>query len=88
MSRVRIPGAAQRSFESLPITIKDRVLRVFERLNDWPTVSGAKPMSGSRAGQFRVRTGDYRVLFSVSGRGPLAVVTVEAVGHRDGLYDE
>lgn len=68
--------------------MKSRVLAVFERLSAWPDVSGAKPLRSSLAGQYRIRTGDYRVQFSVAGRGVNAVVTITRIGHRDGFYDE
>ena len=38
----------------------------------------------SLAGHFRVRTGDYRMQFHVSGE----TVVIERVGHRDGFYEE
>ncbi len=87
MSEVRITRGAQAQFAALPTAIKARVLVVFERLAAWPDVSGAKPLRGALAGQYRIRTGDYRVQFTVSGRGQLAVVTIGRVGHRDGFYD-
>jgi mRNA-degrading endonuclease RelE of RelBE toxin-antitoxin system len=36
------------------------------------------------AGRYRIRSGDYRVQFHVTGD----VVTVVKVGHRDGFYEE
>ena len=53
------------------------------RLQQWPEVSGAKPLTGNLAGHFRVRTGDYRIQFSVTPE----TVIVERVGHRDGFYE-
>ena len=58
--------------------------RAVERLAAWPHVSGAKPLRGSLAGHYRLRTGDYRIQFCVAGDS----VTVTKVGHRDGFYDE
>jgi mRNA-degrading endonuclease RelE of RelBE toxin-antitoxin system len=88
MADVRIMPEAQSQFAELPTAIKARVQAVFERLAAWPDVSGAKPLRGALAGRYRIRTGDYRVQFAVSGRGAAAVVTVERIGHRDGFYDE
>lgn len=82
--KVRITGPAARSFDGLPLVIKVRVLRCFERLEAWPAVSGARALSGPLAGHFRLRTGDYRVQFRVESEA----VIVERVGHRDGFYDE
>ncbi len=87
MASVLITAAAQKQLEELPTTIKARVLSVFERLARWPVVSGAKPLRGELAGQYRVRTGDYRVQFVVNDRHEPVVVLVVRVGHRDGFYE-
>jgi mRNA interferase RelE/StbE len=59
------------------------------RLEQWPNVSGAKPLSGKLAGRWRMRTGDYRVQFRAE-RNDAAdggwLVVVEKIGHRDGFY--
>jgi mRNA-degrading endonuclease RelE of RelBE toxin-antitoxin system len=68
----------------LPRPIQARVLRLVERLESWPDVSGVKLLSGSLTGHYRLRTGDYRVQF----RGDMAMIVVERIEHRDGFYDE
>ncbi len=83
MSRVTLDAEATDQFARLPSTMKARVATVFERLENWPSVSGAKALRGELAGQYRIRTGDYRVQFRVAGDE----VIVERIGHRDGFYD-
>jgi len=80
---ITLTPEAAADLEALAEPIHGRVLRVLERLVHWPDVSGAKPLRGSLAGHFRVRTGDYRLQFRVEGR----TVIVERIGHRDGFYD-
>ena len=89
MATVLITAEAREQFESLPERIKERMRGVFERLAKWPQVSGAKPLRGELAGQYRVRTGDYRVQFTVKAEGEpvIYIVTVVKVGHRDGFYE-
>ena len=53
------------------------------RLERWPNVSGAKSLKGDRAGYYRIRTGDYRVMFRVE---PNQIV-IEQIGKRDRFYD-
>ena len=89
--RVRLPGmakvtltpAAAQALEGLPLVIHVRVLALLERLEKWPAVSGAKPLTGPLAGHFRLRTGDYRLQFRLQGR----TVVVEKIGHRDKFYE-
>lgn len=85
MAQVVLTPTAQKQFTELPLYVMGRVQRVFERLSNWPDVSGAKPLRGKLAGQFRVRTGDYRVQFAPDAARD--VVTVTRIGHRDGFYD-
>ena len=67
MAAVALTPEAREQFDALPLVIKGRVLAILERLVDWPNVSGAKPLRSNLAGQYRVRTGDYRVQFRPRG---------------------
>ena len=83
MAKVTLTPESADDLERLPRIIHVRVLSLLERLEKWPAVSGAKPLSGPLAGRFRLRTGDYRVQFQVKG----TTVVVEKIGHRDGFYE-
>lgn len=74
---------AQRDFDALPVVIRDRVLSVFERLREWPSISGAKPLRKEWRGHHRIRVGDWRVLFRVQ-----ADVIIVRIKHRSEVYDE
>lgn len=84
MPNVTLLQAAALQLGDLPKPIKARMVELLVRLADWPDVSGAKPLSGSLAGHFRLRTGDYRLQFRIEA----GVVVVEQVGHRDGFYED
>ena len=81
---VLLSRAAQRELAELPVVVRTRVYGLLERLSRWPEVSGAKPLRGEFAGQYRLRTGDYRLRFRIDGDQ----IIVEQVGHRDGFYEE
>lgn len=85
MATVKITEDATEQLAGLPKPIKARVICIIRRLERWPTVSGAKSLRGDLAGQFRIRTGDYRVQFTVKGDD---LVIIGKIGHRDGFYDE
>jgi mRNA-degrading endonuclease RelE of RelBE toxin-antitoxin system len=55
MMAIRLTDEAREHFDDLPSVIKARVLTIFERLQKWPAVSGAKPMRKQWAGHFRIR---------------------------------
>lgn len=84
MARVMLTTDAAKELDGLPTVIHARVLKIIDRLAAWPDVSGAKPLSGQLAGQHRIRTGDYRIQFRVTGDR----VIVIRIGHRDGFYGE
>ncbi len=84
MATVKFTADAGRQAESLPRTIRVRLLALIERLGKWPQVSGVKALRGNLVGFYRIRTGDYRLQFRVEGDE----VIVVKVGHRDEFYEE
>ncbi|RJP37989.1 MAG: type II toxin-antitoxin system RelE/ParE family toxin [Phycisphaerales bacterium] len=84
MADVRLTPEAAEQLDALHMPILARVLKILERLENWPEVSGARALRGELAGRFRIRTGDYRVQFYPAD----GAVIVERIGHRDGFYDE
>jgi len=84
MAHVVFEADASDQFRDFPERIKSRVIGVIERLEQWPAVSGAKPLRANLAGHYRIRTGDYRVQFRVLGNE----IILEHIGHRDRFYDE
>jgi mRNA-degrading endonuclease RelE of RelBE toxin-antitoxin system len=83
MAKVKLTAEAAEGLEDLPLVIHARVLSLLKRLENWPAVSGAKPLTGNLAGRCRLRTGDYRLQFRVEGQ----TVIVEKIGHRDRFYE-
>ena len=84
VATVSVTPAAAEQLDRLPKAIHARVHRLLRRLRSWPTVSGAKPLTGDLAGWYRLRTGDYRLRFRVHGEA----VTVDKIGHRSEFYED
>lgn len=81
--RVVLTADATADFDALPAGMKPRIIAVLARLAEWPNVSGAKPMRGSLRGHYRIRAGDWRVLFFV-----VADVIVVRIRNRSGMYED
>ncbi|MFM2091938.1 MAG: hypothetical protein RLZZ127_2427 [Planctomycetota bacterium] len=81
--QVRLTDDARRELDALPVVIHQRVIDILARLSAWPAVSGAKPMRGDLKGHYRIRTGDWRILFIV--RGDVLVVRIQ---HRSTVYED
>lgn len=84
MARVTYELEAVQQLAGLPNVVLARLANIARRLENWPDVSGAKPLRGDLAGHYRIRTGDYRVQFRVVGDE----VIIERIGHRDGFYED
>jgi mRNA interferase RelE/StbE len=82
---VNVTEEANEQIADLPLPIQARMQAVIVRLANWPAVSGAKPLRGDLKGNFRIRTGDYRLIFRVSAAGD--VLTVWKIGNRGDIYD-
>lgn len=84
MATVSVSPTALKDLAKLPRVIRERIGKLFQRLEDWPDVSGAKVLSGNLAGWYRVRTGDYRVRFYLNGDN----VVVDKIAHRSKIYED
>ncbi len=83
MPTVKVTPDVLKQLAALPRVIRERIGKLFARLEDWPAVSGAKALSGNLAGWYRLRTGDYRVRFHIQGED----VVVDKIGHRSEFYE-
>jgi mRNA-degrading endonuclease RelE of RelBE toxin-antitoxin system len=84
MAKVTYERDAVEQLAELPNVVLARMENIVTRLQNWPAVSGAKPLRGDLAGHYRIRTGDYRIQFRVVGDE----VIIERIGHRDGFYED
>ena len=84
MARVRFAPESDIQLELLPRDIQHRMHGIFDRLEKWPEVSGAKPLRHELKGLYRIPTGDFRVLFRVVG-GDVWIVRIH---HRKDVYED
>lgn len=80
--RVEILPVAGRAIRKLPPEAKRRIQAVIELLADDPRPPMAKKLTARP--EWRVRTGDYRVLYRIQD-DVLTIVIVDA-GHRRDIY--
>jgi mRNA interferase RelE/StbE len=81
--QVLIERRALKELSKLPPTIIGRINAAMDGLRSQPRPHNAKKLAGSRD-QWRVRVGDYRVLYEINDR--IREVHVFAVGHRREIY--
>lgn len=85
MFEVRETDDAKADVQKLPLDIQLRIQSLYQRLARWPNVSGYKALRDSLRGAYRLRTGDYRILFRVEHEAGLIVVF--RIAHRRDVYD-
>lgn len=81
--RVEVAPAAVRQLRKLNPDARRRVQAAVELLADQPRPTAAKKLVGGD-GEWRVRTGDYRIIYEI--RDDVLLVLVVAVGHRRDIY--
>lgn len=81
--RIEVAPAALRQIHKLDAQARRRVQAAIELLADQPCPPGATKLSGGD-GEWRVRTGDYRIIYEIHDQALLVLVV--AVGHRRDVY--
>ncbi|USQ74777.1 type II toxin-antitoxin system RelE family toxin [Ornithinimicrobium cryptoxanthini] len=81
--RIDLSPAASRQLRKLDPSARRRVQAAIELLATDPRPSAAKKLVGG-AGEWRVRTGDYRIVYEINDG--VLVILVLAVGHRREIY--
>ena len=80
--RVEFETRTRKEFLDLPKEAAQRLAPVFDDLQADPRPPGAKKLIGIEG--YRIRKGDYRILYTVSDRDCL--VRIYRVGHRRDVY--
>jgi mRNA interferase RelE/StbE len=81
---VEVKPAARRELEALPDHLLSRVVRKLESLGHNPRPEGCKKLRGYK-NQWRVRVGDWRVLYIIDDMTKL--VSVTRIAHRREVYE-
>ena len=82
--RIEVAPAAVRQLRKLDHIAQRRIQAAIELLAGEPRPSGAKKLVGGD-GEWRVRTGDYRIVYEIHDN--VLLVLVIAVGHRRDIYE-
>jgi mRNA interferase RelE/StbE len=80
--RVELQRSAERDLERLSATFFDRITERLVALADDPRPAGTEKLAG--VGAFRIRVGDYRVIYEVDDRARTVIVI--RIRHRREVY--
>lgn len=81
--RIVLHREAHQEIKALPKKVRAKVVEVIDGLRTEPRPPGASQLKG-RKGAYRVRVGDYRILYEVHATE--IVVYVVGVAHRREVY--
>ncbi len=81
---VEVKPSARKELEALPDNVLRRAVRKLESLAGDPRPAGCKKLKGYRD-QWRLRIGDWRVLYIVDDAAKL--VSVTRIAHRREVYE-
>lgn len=80
--RIEIKRSAAKELENIRGEDRDRIVEKIRSLADAPRPPQAKKLSGEE--KYRLRQGDYRILFTV--HDDVVTVMVVKIGHRREIY--
>jgi mRNA interferase RelE/StbE len=80
---IEITSSAHRELRALPSKMRERIAAKIEALGHNPFPPDVKKLKGEPA-HFRVRVGDYRVIYRV--HGDVLVIVIVRVAHRREAY--
>ncbi|MEI6707613.1 MAG: type II toxin-antitoxin system RelE/ParE family toxin [Methylococcales bacterium] len=78
-----IKPSAEKSFAKLPKAQQIKIINAIENLAINPRPQGFKKLK-STAELYRIRVGDYRVIYSIDNN--VLIITVVKIGHRKEIY--
>ena len=82
--QIKILPTAQKALASLPKAIRARIGKKIDSLQTNPTPQGVKLLKGKGREAYRVRVGDYRILYQI--KKDILTVLVIKIGHRREVY--
>lgn len=80
---ISLASSAERDLRKVDRQIVPRVTAVIDALADEPRPTGCRKLAGSLH-TYRIRVGDYRVLYSVDDRS--RAVVIQRIRHRKDAY--
>jgi mRNA interferase RelE/StbE len=85
MFHIRFKKKAYKELLKAPAAMIKRVVAAIDELAIDPRPEGSKKLKGSRENLWRIRIGDYRVIYLIEET--IKVVEVRKIGHRKDIYE-
>jgi len=84
MYRVVVKPSAKRELKKLSVAAATNIAKKIDSLAVNPRPEGCKKLVTNKAELWRVRVGDYRILYAIDDH--IRIVDIHHVGHRREIY--
>ena len=84
MYSISINSLALKELSKLPKAMAKKAEKVIDSLAEEPRPVGVKKLKGMDEDLFRIRLGDYRIIYSVEDE--IKIVDIRRVGHRKDIF--
>ncbi|MBU0578541.1 type II toxin-antitoxin system RelE/ParE family toxin [Patescibacteria group bacterium] len=81
---IQVSSRAQKDLKKIDSKAQQRIIEAIFKLKTQRRSQQFRPLVGSKIAQFRLRVGDYRVLYDVYDQDQ--IVLLLRIGHRKNIY--
>jgi len=85
MYKVVIGRSAEKDLAKLSKKVLLPISNAIDALEENPRPAGCKKLKGATENLWRIRVGDYRIIYAIADE--VQIVDVRKVGHRKDVYD-
>lgn len=85
MYQIIITNSAEKDLEKLPKSALQKVGLAIDKLSETPRPVGCKKLKSTDDELWRVRVGDYRVIYSIADK--VEIIDIRRVRHRKDVYE-
>ena len=84
MYRIIVDSSAEKDIDQLPTNIVKKIAKAIDALATDPRPIGVKKLRGSQENLYRIRSGDYRIIYALNDT--IMIVNIRRVRHRKDVY--
>ena len=85
MYQIIIKREALKELKQLPKRVSTTITLAIEELRNEPRPHGCKKLKGSQENLWRIRVGDYRVVYNIDDA--IRIVNIRNIGNRKNIYE-
>ena len=82
---VHFSREAEKELHDFSEPLLSRILKVIKKLSVSPRQLGCKKLQGKQGDLWRVRIGDYRIIYFIDDK--ILIVDIRRIAHRSEVYD-